>query len=1217
MKNRKTFGLFADHFFNKPIINLQTFLLFLLILINPLTQYAQNMQIKDMPKFSADILDEGLGKVAIGDIDNDGINDVIKVAGLKGESMVLFRYDEKGNFKKHVLLDKVNFRGDRIVLSDVDNDGDLDLATGIGINDPEGKEISIDVVWVENPMPKNPTRFNLWKVHRIGNQEGYIKDIFVEDFDQDGKADIITRANEQTAIYFQSASPQWSNEVNLRHESHEGMDIGDLDKDGDTDIILNGFWFETPSNARDEDGYQKHIYDAKWFTKVDGSWRDNNSAIKVADMDRDGLPDILISHSELPGFPVSLYMASSVEDVKADRWSEIQIDPQFDFCQTLDAADVDNDGDLDVLAAKFSRNPGEGSMWINEPPYPIAIYYNVNGNARLWKKEVIAENGMYAGILGDIGSNGSIDIVGPQSYWEGPTKMFTAKTAGLKMPLDKWTYIQVDDSRDNYVIPGAAGWWNYFGLDMYDVNRDGYMDIIAGEWFYRNPGGDMTADWERITFPVEVDAILALDVDDDEFADVIGMRFPQVFWLEANNREGNSWSYVEIGTVQQTGHANSQEYSLAQIIPGGKPEILLNDEINQYYIEIPDNPQSTPWPQIVITSEGGGYATGDIDQDGFVDLAGCIRVEGVGEVLEGTSDVKEDNSIVSWWKNPGKGKGNWKRFEVGTGTSPERYVVADLNGDGKPDIATSDERYPGNAHNANLTWYEQKGDPDEMDWEKHIIVTSKSMNSMDGADIDCDGDIDLVVGEHEMPGPEGQPLPKDERVIIYENDGNGNFTAHTVDQGKESHLGTQLADMDGDGDLDLVSIAWREPKFLHLWRNDAIKETRKPEKVSLAVDRKYSLPVTIHANGCSRLDKPVEVQLNFSSLFSRAGINSSFSEKSLQLVEVNPAGEAINSQVVFQFDKAPEFDPEKKALGTLVFMMNGKTAPDQTRRFVLYFDGEDHPQNTVKSLVEINNIGEYEGFETFKINTPAAEYYYHVSSGGFASIKDKDGNDWVSYHPNKEPESGMKGRYRGIPNIAPPDFHPGSPEPEKSSKIIAEGPLKISLLTETDDKLWRVKWDIYPNYATMTLLQKGPEPYWILYEGTPGGEFNLNDYWVRSDGTRESLKPYSQGSQWTGHLPFPKWVYFGDEKSDRVLYYIHHEDYQYEDVFWHSGEGGMTVFGFGRGPTQENWQQLTDVPAKLTLGFAERNEFNQVNDIINSAYRSLKISIGKVNEVEH
>src|SRR5687767_166677 len=138
-------------------MKLKTSLQVFFILILPTLVYAQE---EAAPDFSALVLDKGLGKVVAGDVDNDGITDLIKIAGLKGESMVLFKFDKSGNFKKYVLLDKINFRGDRLALADVDKDGDLDLATGIGHNDSNGKEINLDVVWVENPMPKNPTRTN-------------------------------------------------------------------------------------------------------------------------------------------------------------------------------------------------------------------------------------------------------------------------------------------------------------------------------------------------------------------------------------------------------------------------------------------------------------------------------------------------------------------------------------------------------------------------------------------------------------------------------------------------------------------------------------------------------------------------------------------------------------------------------------------------------------------------------------------------------------------------------------------------------------------------------------------------------------------------------------------------------------------------------------------------------------------------------------------------
>jgi hypothetical protein len=91
------------------------------------------------------------------------------------------------------------------------------------------------------------------------------------------------------------------------------------------------------------------------------------------------------------------------------------------------------------------------------------------------------------------------------------------------------------------------------------------------------------------------------------------------------------------------------------------------------------------------------------------------------------------------------------------------------------------------------------------------------MNNLDAADLDKDGDIDIVTNEHKGPDHETQ---------IWENDGKGNFKKTVVDSGKEGHLGTQLFDLDGDGDLDLISPAWDHYENLHVWRNDAINPSQ-------------------------------------------------------------------------------------------------------------------------------------------------------------------------------------------------------------------------------------------------------------------------------------------------------------------------------------------------------------------------------------------------------
>jgi hypothetical protein len=77
------------------------------------------------------------------------------------------------------------------------------------------------------------------------------------------------------------------------------------------------------------------------------------------------------------------------------------------------------------------------------------------------------------------------------------------------------------------------------------------------------------------------------------------------------------------------------------------------------------------------------------------------------------------------------------------------------------------------------------------------------------ADIDADGDVDLVIGEHR-----GSP----NRVLAFENlDRGRSWRVHQLDSGPASeidhHDGTQLVDLDGDGDLDIASIGWNNPKL--------------------------------------------------------------------------------------------------------------------------------------------------------------------------------------------------------------------------------------------------------------------------------------------------------------------------------------------------------------------------------------------------------------------
>ncbi len=382
------------------------------------------------------------------------------------------------------------------------------------------------------------------------------------------------------------------------------------------------------------------------------------------------------------------------------------------------------------------------------------------------------------------------------------------------LDLDKWTYINIDDQRQRWGDFADPEWLRYFGLDFADVTGDGYKDIVSGRYFYRNPGGDLTSPWPRVDLGLNVDGMLFTDVDGDAFGDIIGTALPDVYWLEAEDEQGNAWRATKIGELPATDHVNGQGYELAQVIEGGKPEILLSVGDGIYYVEISDDPEVAPWPSTRIATEAyaEGIGIGDLDGDGDLDIAGGIQTEG-GEAMPGAEEIREGNGIVAWWENPGDGSGPWVRHDAGISTQADRFEIGDLNGDGRPDIVISEERYPGGEPNANIRWYEAPADPKSDRWIEHVIVTGYSMNNLDLADLDGDGDLDVITNEHKGP---------DLRTMIFENDGAGAFTLHDIGRGKEAHLGAQTVDLDNDGDLDLVSHAWDEWKDLHLWRNDAV-----------------------------------------------------------------------------------------------------------------------------------------------------------------------------------------------------------------------------------------------------------------------------------------------------------------------------------------------------------------------------------------------------------
>ncbi|KKR27980.1 MAG: FG-GAP repeat protein, partial [candidate division CPR2 bacterium GW2011_GWD2_39_7] len=78
----------------------------------------------------------------------------------------------------------------------------------------------------------------------------------------------------------------------------------------------------------------------------------------------------------------------------------------------------------------------------------------------------------------------------------------------------------------------------------------------------------MEGKWTRSDLGMNADGYLFVDVDGDEYADVIAEALPDVYWFEADNLQGTTWTSRKIGEIPKTDHVNGQGGRYAQLIAG-------------------------------------------------------------------------------------------------------------------------------------------------------------------------------------------------------------------------------------------------------------------------------------------------------------------------------------------------------------------------------------------------------------------------------------------------------------------------------------------------------------------------------------------------------------------------------------------------------------------------------------------------------------------------
>ncbi len=371
----------------------------------------------------------------------------------------------------------------------------------------------------------------------------------------------------------------------------------------------------------------------------------------------------------------------------------------------------------------------------------------------------------------DVDGDGDTDILGAAqldndiTWWEN--------TAG---DGSAWTEHLIDGD-----FAGAAA------VYPADVDGDGDTDAIGAATFgslvswWENTAGDGSA-WTEHTVDTGYSAlsVVATDVDGDGDTDIVGGGYPPLVWWENTVGDGSAWTPHVIGTVP----AGPQSVSVADIDGDGDPDVLRTDEVanNVTWWENTAG-DGTAWTEHTIDGAVDGARSAhpvDIDGDGDVDVVGAAYNAGG----------------ISWWENTASDGSAWTKHTVDSGVlGPTAIWAADMDADGDSDIV-------GTGFGDGAMWWENTAG-DGTAWTEYTIDPTAYVQDLTVADVDGDGDPDFLAAMGGGSGGNSIRWWGNEtlhRSAAYP-------TGHVIDGAFAQASSVFAADVDGDGDTDVLGAA--------------------------------------------------------------------------------------------------------------------------------------------------------------------------------------------------------------------------------------------------------------------------------------------------------------------------------------------------------------------------------------------------------------------------
>ena len=685
-------------------------------------------------------------EVRSGDLNGDGWADVV-VTYNGATGTVAHLSDGSGGFTTQAAVNATASQG--LHIADLEGTGSLDVVVG---------------------TPGSDT-FQVWS----GVGDGAPTSILTRtgsvaitsfDADVDGDLDVYALSQSQAAgfegVYqIGQIDPGWNGSLIALEASEDWYDLdsGDWDRDGDPDLVVvreSGVFIHTNNRGDTTDSNQDWV-SATTVTNLNGV-----KDVAVGDMDGDTIVDlVLASDASGAGDKIAFWNGDgnggfSVGEViysGADTFSDVAL------------ADVDVDGDLDVLAAG---------------PLGIDLFINDAGSFERTTVSTAYTDAVEARFV-DLDRDGDLDVV---AISDASNDLVWFENLSLHRQVTWDAITSITTSQDDSSGPGLG-----------DLDGDGDLDLLGGE----NPSGNSPYKFWRenlgngaawgpeqtvVSNTNQNQVSYAVDTDNDgdlDYFSVANLNKQQV----AQNDGAGNFAAAEIitsssDTTRQVAFGDVNEDGFVDYLHG-------RNNGGQLRLELNGDGDASNFTQCNIATFSS-HATndvmlGDVDGDGDLDAFAAVN-----------NNQSSGDAGIYWYEHTPDGStcGSWSQVAINvpnTQSNNGDIHLGDMDGDGDLDVIAS--------HGTGLYWYENPGAPTDVggNWTGTPISTVAEVG-VHLVDIDLDGDLDVVSGDNSN---------NTGSIQSYINADGIGLTWTTVQSGSiDSPRRAVLGDLNVDGKLDVL-----------------------------------------------------------------------------------------------------------------------------------------------------------------------------------------------------------------------------------------------------------------------------------------------------------------------------------------------------------------------------------------------------------------------------